>query len=257
LQNERSGNWILPQLPPSYFASVTFLEHVKLADDFISFTGIIATKKCKVSSEVPVASTSTPTRKKSNLTGGQDPTVTPSPKSKEAPQPPPCEGWKAEELNNVFQLSFQDSKQCAGMEVSTPAEIALSPIYKNFKDFPNLVFFREESADDNIRCYVLRSRQCAQYLAPGTLHNRTKLCVSCGPLRQSVFNLRRQSARRAKIQAGTRVMTSAVAKFSREELVSLVGTVRTHKDRKKLNEKRKLERCKALIKKFAQIGNRR
>jgi hypothetical protein len=44
LQNERSGNWILPQLPRSYFASVTFLEHVKLVNDFISFTDIMGVK---------------------------------------------------------------------------------------------------------------------------------------------------------------------------------------------------------------------
>jgi hypothetical protein len=64
-----------------------------------------------------------------------------------------------ERIYDLFQLSFQDCRQCTGtgtgMEVSTPAESGLSPIYKNLKDFPNLAFFREQTADDNKSCNVL------------------------------------------------------------------------------------------------------
>jgi hypothetical protein len=171
-------------------------------------------------------------------------------KSQKASQQRPCQGWTAEKLYDLFQLSFQHFRQDTAMEVTTPAEIGLSPIYKNRKDFPNLAFFRDESADDdNKTCYVLRSRQCAQYIALGTMNKSTRLCDICGPLRQSVFNLQSQAARKVRIHAGMRVTTSAVAKLSGQELVSLVDTVRTHKDRKILKEKRKLERCKALMEK--------
>jgi hypothetical protein len=179
LQEERgASNWSLPTLPSNYFTSEIFLGHVKAVDDFVSFN---ATRKRKASSEVQVT---TPARKKRNSTA---PTVTPSPKkSKTSPQQPPCRGWRAEKLYDIFQLSFQDCRQCTGMEVKTPTEIGLSEIYKNFKDFTNLAFFCEESAvvnnksaDDNKTCYVLRSRQCLRSLAPGT--KATGLCASCGP----------------------------------------------------------------------------
>jgi hypothetical protein len=136
------------------------------------------------------------------------------------------------------------------MEVKTPAEIGLSTIYKNFKDFSKLAFFCEESADDksdNTTCYVLRSKQCVQSLAPGT--KATGLCVSCGPLTKSVWSLQRQAAKKVEIHGGMTVTTSVVAKLSREQLVSVVAAVRKRKDRLIQNEKRKVERLRALLEK--------
>jgi hypothetical protein len=126
------------------------------------------------------------------------------------------------------------------MDVETPNEIGLSAIYKNFKDFPKLAFFCDESTDDNKRCYVLRSRECAL----GT--NATGLCESCGPLSKSVSDLQRQASKRVKIHGGMRITTSVIAKLSREQTVSAFAAVRMRKDRKLQNEKRKLERLKAL-----------
>jgi hypothetical protein len=177
LQDERDADWVLPQLPSSYFVSKIFCHYVNVVNDFVSFNKTIATRKRKSFSEVEVTCTSTPAGKKSKSTGTKATTVTPSPKSKVASQQPRCRGWTAEKLYDLFELSFRDCSQCTGMDVETPDEIGLSAIYKNFKEFPNLAFFCEESGDnDSIRRYVLRSRQCT-FSA-----NVTGLCVSCGPL---------------------------------------------------------------------------
>jgi hypothetical protein len=51
------------------------------------------------------------------------------------------------------------------------------------------------------------------------------------------------------ILGGMRVTTSVLAKLTREQIISVISAVRTRKDRLLQNEKRKVERLKALLEK--------
>jgi hypothetical protein len=66
LQDERDADWVLPQLPSSYFALETFLDYVNIVNDFVNFNETIATRKRKASLEVAVTSTSTRKERKAN-----------------------------------------------------------------------------------------------------------------------------------------------------------------------------------------------
>jgi hypothetical protein len=162
LSDEQQSKWLLPQLASDYFAAERYFGNVKVVNDFISFNETIGVKKRKVSSELPANSISTPPRKTSKTTLCQDLTVTPttvmpSPKSKGTSHKA-CQGWKGENYNGLFLHSFQKCLHCVGMEISTPPEIALSPIYKNYKDSSKLAFFSDGNEHERkIMCYAPES----------------------------------------------------------------------------------------------------
>jgi hypothetical protein len=123
------------------------------------------------------------------------------------------------------------------MDISTSTVIALSPIYKKRKDYANLAFFAEDDTREKTS-YVLRSQERTGFAINGAV--RSRLCHSCGLLRNSVSNLRAQASKKVDIRPDTRLTSKTAGKLSKEQVVEVLGVVRKCKDEQIFNEKKKL-----------------